>query len=141
MLHKAYIPEREQIIEVIGTVRYDDGLHFVFWDQNFCKYDDVHVGDCVPYDGEMLPQKGSVPKLMSLEIDGVEYDPSLCDDCDARAKCFPSMFQRPVEGSDTADAFAQFAQFAQDVPVVPRGVDPRGDGQFDGGPTGGFDGQ
>ena len=130
MLHKAYIPEREQIIEVIGTVRYDDGLHFVFWDQNFCKYDDVHVGDCVPYDGEMLPQKGSVPKLMSLEIDGAEYDSSLCDDCDAKARCFPSMFQRPVEGGDTAD-----------VLVMPPGVDPRGDGQFDGGPTGGFDGQ
>jgi hypothetical protein len=80
MLHKAYIPEREQIVEVIGTVRYDDGVHFVFWNQNFCKYDDVHVGDCVPYRSGPARRRAT-------------------------------------------------------------GVDPRGDGQFDGGPTGGFDGQ
>ena len=135
MLHKAYIPEREQIIEVIGTVRYDDGIHFIFWDQTQGKYNEVHVGDCVPYDGEILPrkvieptwilpQKGSVPTLKSLVEPGETYDEA-CDDCPMRSR---------ASGSPLRNKFLDRVKNEE-------AKDPKGDGQVDGGPTGGFDGQ
>ena len=194
MLHKAYIPTREQIIEVIGTVRFNGGVYFIFWDQTQGKYNDVHVGDCVPYDGEMLPRKGSVPTLKSLVEPGEEYD-EICDDCPGRFACFPSKFQGTAvspeqdEKEDERDedrnryaidlkqrieeiipititrldinrATEQVAggefdikdpgafwgwllrnKFLDRVAAFEGAKDPKGDGQVDGGPTGGFDGQ
>jgi hypothetical protein len=200
MLHTAYIPKREQIIEVIGIVRYDDGIHFIFWDQMFGKYDGIPSWDCVPYDGEilprkvieptwMLPQKGSVPTLKSLVEPGEEYD-EICDDCPGRFACFPSKFQGTAvtpeqdERGETRKRYAENVkqQIEEIIPVTitqldidkatgqvaggefnikdpgafwgwlvrnrfidrvknEEAIDPKGDGQVDGGPTGGFDGQ
>lgn len=98
-MKQIYVPEFQAIYDVYGTVcDCNNELYFVIWNKLVEKprFDAISVRDCVPYDGEMLPNVKD-ERVESLKKPGMFYDPEWCDECADRFDCYPTLFTRALD--------------------------------------------